>query len=468
MTTLREGIRVEPVYAARDFDPKTDRASAAVRGAAAQDRAPGWHRAMRYVGSDPKAIGDAIREDLAGGMDAVFLPFDRNLRMRVDPTRPENRPFIGQDGAALYQPDDMDLALHGVRANLKVLALDSGARLPLSVARFSSVDRLLLGVDPLGALARDGAIPDTLEGSIGRVAEVVRGVWASSALSSMTASSEPWEAAGANAVEQLAWSIATGAHYVQALCALGIPAAQAAAQVTFRVAIGRDIFTEIARLRALRLLWNMVRASLDIAGDAPVFVHAIGAHSTLSARDPWVNMLRATNETFAAIAGGADMITTRAFDEALGGGGHIPRRVARNTQIILDEECHLGQVIDPAGGSYYVETLTRSIARAAWEELQSVEALGGIVPAILSGALQSRCQQSWRARRDALAKRREVVTGVSEFANVGEKRPVVQKSEEAAEGRMAEFHATPGWEVSPPMVKAPKLDRTARPRCSKG
>lgn len=387
VTTTREGLRVEPLYTERDFDARSDNALPGdapwLRGARFPDGASGWLRCGRYA--SPRAINE-LREDLAAGMNAALV--------RVS------------EGASV------EGLLSVVGARNAVLALE-----PDGVGALRAFDNHELtprwwGLDPLGVLLRDGSIPEVCS-------EVIEyaGVLGARA---MTVSVEAVESAGADAIQQLAWAIATGAQYVQWLTERGVTPERASGMVSFRVPVGRDVFMEISKLRALRVLWRAVLGAFKVERPSPMFVHAVGGLSTVAARDPWVNMLRGTDETFAAVLGGADMVTVRPFD-ALYGESPLGRRVAKNTLVILDEESHLGRVTDAVGGSYYVESLTRSLARAGWESFQEVHRKGGMAAAVMSGAIQDACEKSWRARREGLAKRREAVTGVSDFANVHER-----------------------------------------------
>lgn len=145
----------------------------------------------------------------------------------------------------------------------------------------------------------------------------------------------------------------------------------------------------------------------------------------MSQRDPWVNMLRTTVAGFAAGAGGADSVTILPFDAALGVSDDFARRIARNTQILLKEEAYVSRVTDPAGGSWYVETLTEQLAQAAWEEFQSIEGRGGIAAVLSDGSLAAEIEASWAERQKNVARRKDALTGVSEFPNIAE-TPVVR------------------------------------------
>jgi methylmalonyl-CoA mutase len=224
--------------------------------------------------------------------------------------------------------------------------------------------------------------------------------------------------AGAGAADEIAFALSSAV----ALLRGGAGAAVLGAQV----AVGRDTFVELAKLRALRVCWGKMLAAMEPsnATSSPLVVHAVCSSRTLTQRDPWVNMLRVTTQVFAAVLGGADVVTPASFDQALGAPSDLGRRVARNTGLVLREESHLGRVRDPASGSYYVETLTDALAREAWTRFRAIEREGGMALAVESGRIAARLEAAWHEIVDAVAKRRMPILGVSEFANLDEKLPL--------------------------------------------
>jgi methylmalonyl-CoA mutase len=237
----------------------------------------------------------------------------------------------------------------------------------------------------------------------------------------LRASTIPAHDAGADAADEIAYALSAGVAYLRTLTQL--TAGAAARYLVMQVAIGRDTFGEICKLRALRLCWHKILAAAGEPNASPPLIHAVCSSRTEAQRDPWVNLLRGTTQVFAAALGGAEWITPIPFDSALGGDSAVAQRAARNTALVLREESQLGRVIDPAGGSYYVEARTESLARAAWERFSRMERAGGVVALIASGALRARYGEEWAKRDAAIAKRREPVLGVSEFANPEEQLP---------------------------------------------
>lgn len=247
----------------------------------------------------------------------------------------------------------------------------------------------------------------------------------------------PYHDAGADDADEIAIALATGVAYLEALLSGGVALDAAARQIALRVAVGRDTFVEVCKLRALRIGWQKVLTAAGAPDAKRTMVHAVCSSRTLTQRDPWVNMLRVTTQVFAAVLGGADFVTPAAFDEALGSPSDLGRRVARNTGLVLRDESHLGQVVDAVGGAYYFETLTDALAREAWARFRSIEREGGIQSALASGRMNERLATAWQARLDAVAKRKTPILGVSEYANLKETLPhTVPSANPAREGAL--------------------------------
>ncbi|MEO6953123.1 MAG: methylmalonyl-CoA mutase family protein [Polyangia bacterium] len=223
--------------------------------------------------------------------------------------------------------------------------------------------------------------------------------------------------AGADAADELALMLSTCAAYLRAMTATGLDASAALAGLSLLVPVGRDTFAELCKLRALRLCWDKLATACG--SDAPAHIHAVSSSRTLTERDPWVNMLRVTTQVFAALLGGADVVTPATFDQVVGAGEALGRRVARNTLLVLRDESQLGRVVDPAAGSYYLDSFTDALAREAWQRFRVLEADGGVA-AVAPGVLAKRFADSWERRRAKLATRKEAIVGVSEFANLTE------------------------------------------------
>ncbi|WP_445227754.1 methylmalonyl-CoA mutase family protein [Corynebacterium sp. H128] len=229
---------------------------------------------------------------------------------------------------------------------------------------------------------------------------------------------------GATDAQEVGFALAVGVEYVRALTAAGLSVEDALAQISFRFAATDDQFEQIAKFRVARTLWSRVAEVLGAPGAALAPQHAQTAPAMFSQRDPWVNMLRVTVAAFAAGVGGAADVEVLPFDHAIAGGFPgtsrvFAARIARNTNLLLLEESHLGYVVDPAGGSYFVESLTQQLAEKAWEEFTAVEAAGGYQAA--QADVQAKLLASFEQVRKDVAHRVKKITGINEFPNLGEK-----------------------------------------------
>jgi methylmalonyl-CoA mutase len=282
--------------------------------------------------------------------------------------------------------------------------------------------RGILAADPLGELARRGTLPGSLEDAWNQVGAALR--WASEHAPRFRVAEvdgAPYADGGASAVEELAFVVASGVEYLRAMRDRDLDVDRAARRLGLSFRVGSSYFMEVAKLRAARLLWaRVVKAFGGGAESQKAQIHARTASWNKTALDPWVNLLRTTTEAFAAVVGGTDSLHVGFFDEAVRAPDGFSHRLARNIQLILREECHLTRVADPAGGSWFVESLTDELARESWSLVQEVEAEGGMAAALAAGLPQERVAATARTRRERLATRRDVLVGINRYANPDE------------------------------------------------
>ncbi|MEU6574136.1 methylmalonyl-CoA mutase subunit beta [Streptomyces sp. NPDC046805] len=403
-TTLEDGLRTRPLYTARDGapDPGLPGFAPFVRGGRPEgNTAGGWDVRQRHAALDD----GAILTDLENGVSSLWL-------------------VLGEGGIPV---SGLGRALDGVYLDLAPVVLDAGGEFEAAAAELlrlyeeRGVDakavRGNLGADPLGHEARTGHPQDVAPAAAlaARCAEAYPG------LRALTVDALPYHEAGGSAAQELGASLATGVAYLRELTEAGLDIEQACAQLEFRYAATADQFLTIAKLRAARRLWARVAEVCGAPGAGAQVQHAVTSPVMTTRRDPWVNMLRATVATLAAGVGGADSVTVLPFDHALGLPDAFARRIARNTSTILVEESHLARVTDPAGGSWYVERLTDELAGAGWEFFRTIERDGGQAAVLRSGRLRTDLATTWADRSKRLAKRREPITGVSEFPLLAEK-----------------------------------------------
>lgn len=442
-----DGIAVRPLYTADDPLPGpigVPGAAPFVRGSTRHGSVPdGWDVRQRHAHPDPGAARSAVLADLENGVSSIWL-------------------VVGGGGTAVA---DLPAALEGVHLDLAPVVLDAGAEaaaaadafLALAAERGVVADALLgtLGLDPIGVRVRTGRGPD-----VDSVVEPARRVAEHHPLMrAVVVDATAVAGAGASDAQELGWSLSAGVAYLRALVGAGVDVTMAAGLLEFRYAATAEQFPTIAKLRAARRLWSRV---LEASGARPQrgqLQHAVTAPTAFSRRDPYVNLLRGAVAGFAAGVGGADAVTVAPFDAAIGADTAFSRRIARNTQALLVEESHLARVLDPAGGSWFVESLTGSLAEAGWAFFQELEAAGGAVAALDSGLVAERVGAVRERRAADVATRRTPITGVSEFADLAEK-PVQREPRPAAAGGDAGGDAGGGLPVYRP--SAPFEERRDR------
>lgn len=415
-TTTLDGIERSPLYTRDDAVQGSQLGfpglAPFIRGATA---ANDWKIRQEYDDPRLEVSRAAIAEDLSRGVEALWL--------RLAP----------QWGIRVLTVDELDTLLADVDLEEVSVCLEAGhdafqiaaAFVSLAKRRKCKLKQLRggFGVDPFGTLASTGAAPGGLNAKMDELADLAR--WADKNAPSMRSalvSARPYEEAGATDGQQLGWALATSAEYLRRLLEGGLGLDRALRQFYFSLPISGDFFSQVAKLRAARLLWTKLVAASggDLAG-LPLRIHAATSRFNKTDRDPWVNMIRCTSEVTAAVLGGAQSIAVIPFDESIGASDAFARRVARNTQSVLREESHLGRVADPTGGSWYVEQLTDALARRAWSIFQDIEGQGGFARALRRGAIANALSEVSGERRAGVASRRTPIVGVSEFANVEEK-----------------------------------------------
>ena len=426
VTRTEDGIAIQPLYTAADVEGTAGLPGEApfVRSAHAEPRP--WEIRQRVWSN----VGDSSAvAELESGATGLLVETDANVDV-----------------------DALDRVLAGVYLELAPVSLAS----PVSDPGFAAAEALLelwerrgtpvadrhgsLGVDPLGTWLRTGGAVD-LVNTFDRAAALVARAHASAPDARViTVDGTVWHEAGATSTQELAWTIAAGAAVVRSLVSDGVSLDVAMRSLEFRFAATADQFTTIATLRAARRLWARVAEVAGASVDsAAMCQHADASRVMLTRYDTYVNTLRSTVACFSAGVGGADAVTVWPHDALLAtGGSRHGRRLARNTQSILQAESNMWRVIDPAGGSWFVESLTDELATAAWNELQAVETKGGIVEAVTAGHVHETLGADLAARRQAIATRRRPLTGLTEFPNIAEDAPSRAPMSDSAAGPLFE------------------------------
>lgn len=387
VTRALDGMAIQPLYTSRPS------ASSVVRSSPSPES---WAVAQQVTHPVPRIANDRALDHLANGATGLGVALGSG----------------GQRGVAARWLPDLDTLFDGVHLDAIPLAFSTGAdTLPLACAFAAlceerGVDvaevRAHFGTDPIAALARDGALPGDLADAR-REATVLaahsRLHW--NVARSLAVDAGPWHDAGAHAALELALAAASFVEMLRWLDESGLPPAAAHAEFVWRFDVTHEIFTEIAKLRAARALHAKLLGSCGIEQGTPMILHATTSRRSASRSDPWTNMLRLSYATLAAAAGGADLVTSVPFDECLAGPGFEPsglgERNARNVQLVLAHESHLDHVVDPARGSFFVESRTESLIRSAWEIFQEIERNGGAITGLRDGSIHEVLDRSARA-----------------------------------------------------------------------
>ncbi|MCF6329450.1 MAG: methylmalonyl-CoA mutase family protein, partial [Henriciella sp.] len=397
------------------------------------DRLIAFYRGREDTRWGRERLAERAGEQLdAGGLlalaeEVLLVPLDKAATREVEAAARQVATVTALVPIALA---DVATALQGVRADLATVALDhqgdgTGASAAALLALWAEgqdnpkAQKLAFNIDPLSTLVQTGTISGGLDATFAKIAALTQALALRFPLATaLRIDARAVHEAGGTEAQELGALMASAVDTLRRLEAAGLPLAQGAAQMLFTLSVDGNYGIGIAKLRSARRLWARVQEALGL-DPAPMRLQAVTSARMMTRFDPWVNMLRGTSACFAGAVGGADVITVRAFNQALGRPEELGRRVARNTQIIAMEESGLGRVSDPAGGAWFSEALGEDLAQAAWTEFQTIESEGGYAASLIAGAFQARIAKAREALMRDVARRKVVITGVSEFARLG-------------------------------------------------
>jgi methylmalonyl-CoA mutase len=431
-----DGIAVQPLYAPAGASvlPETLRARAPFDG----DRP--WDIRVSVDHPDPAEANRLALAELEGGASSLLL--------RIDPA--------GETGVAMGSRADLEQTLAGVYLDLAPVALDAGflgtaaAGWLVDYAETQTLKpRLHLHLDPLTAFARTGSSPGPIEAHLIDAGETARRIAAETAF---LASGQVVHEAGGTEAQEVGFMAACGLAYAKAAAGAGLPVENALARIALGLSADADYFMTLAKMRAARIVWSKVAGAISPA-PLPARIEARAGRRMLAKRDPWVNMLRLTAAAFGAATGGADAILIEPFNQPLGRATPFARRQARNSQLVLMEEAHIGRVADPAGGAGFIEALTEEIARKAWAFFQAIERRGGIAPALTSGFIAEAVGAARAARMADLEAKATKILGVTVFPNPNEADVAVDPVDPKPFAKPAPRIAKPGPDgACPPLT----------------
>ena len=369
-----------------------------------------WDLRTQVEGDEPEAVNAAVLADLEGGAASVIL-----------------------SGEVLTDSEPLGRALNGVTLELAPVGLDAGLAGPDAanalavVAKGSPRAKLMFHMDPLSAFAATGGSPRAIEEHLSLAANTAaRHAGAYPEASFFLATGRAAHEAGGSAGQELGFAAAAAAACLRAALAAGLSVERALAGTVLGVSVDAGYFDSLAKVRALRLIWRSI--SKAFGHDTLARIEARSSRRMLAARDPWPNLLRLTAAGFAGAVGGADAVVLDGFSRALGRPDGSARRQARNTQLILMEEAHIGRVADPAAGSWFLDHRTRDLAEAGWAEFQRIEREGGIVASLRGGALQQRIAASRASGKAALSEGGGQMVGVTKFVDADVRSVTVEAS----------------------------------------
>lgn len=430
--TTPEGIVVKPLYTAADtegLDPGLPGLAPFTRGVRATMYTGKPWTIRQYAGFSTAAASNAFyRRNLAAGQKGLSVAFDLATHRGYDSDHPRVTGDVGKAGVAIDSVEDMKILFDGIPLDkMSVSMTMNGAVMP--ILAFFIVAGEEQGV-PRSAL--DGTIQNDIlkefmvrntyvyppAPSMRIVADIIAYTSAEMPkFNSISISGYHMQEAGATQVQELAFTIADGMDYVRAAQAQGLDIDAFAGRLSFFFAIGMNFFMEVAKLRAARLLWHRAMTQLGAKSERSKMLrmHCQTSGVSLTEQDPYNNVVRTTVEALAAVMGGTQSLHTNALDEAIALPSEFSARIARNTQLILAEETGVTNVVDPLGGSYYVEALTSELAETAWSLIERVETEGGMTQAIAAGWPKQMIEEAAAASQSRVDRGETVIVGVNKY-----------------------------------------------------
>lgn len=429
LTKTPEGITLKPIYNKEDmtFDVSLPGFDDYVRGTcSAGNKATPWKISQELCAGTPEEFNAKALDALNKGQTSLEIVLDEASANAVDADKSE-KCKVAHKGLSISSAADFDVALKGIETDcieLNIHTASASADIASALYASQKGKNLKGGIffDPISQLAKTGKLNRSIDCAMNEMFAVASyNVKNQPAFTAIGVDTMAYSSAGASAVEELGSAFATAVTYIRAMLDKGMTIDEVASQIRFRVSLGGNFFMEIAKIRAARMIWAKIIA--EFGGNEQSQKIKLGARTAIynkTVYDPYVNMLRTATEAFSGVVGGVDSMTVGAFDEIIRNPDEFSERIARNQQIILQEECNLTDVIDPAGGSYYVENLTRELAAKVWEFFAKIEEQGGILKALEAGFVQDAIATTAAGKKKLYDTRRSSVVGTNNYANMSE------------------------------------------------
>ena len=436
-TKTYEGITFSPMYFRKDTDPILPKKSFPgmddfLRGAKPNGyiESP-WGIAQSCDETMPKENNELLKHEIDRGSTIYNIRLDKATLKCIDAG---NADKPGDDGCSVTTLQDVHDLLDGLKLEKYPLYIYAGESavpmLAMVAAALKSSGKNtkdlkgIIGGNPVGELVQNGKNSQSLDKLYSEAYEAAKWAIANAPnVKTCFVKSDVFSNGGANDIQEIAYSLAVAADYIRAMLERGLTIDEAAGQIAFEFSMGANFFMQIAKLRAVRPIWaQIVEAFGGNTESQKMYIHARPARFFKTVYDPYVNMLRNTSEIFSGVVGGLDSFENPPFDEVIRKGDEFSRRIARNVQIMLQEEFGMLQPIDPAGGSWAVETLTKQVKEKIWAEFQTVEGKGGIVAALKEGYPQEQIAAILADRFKKLELRRDRIVGSNMYPNMTEVR----------------------------------------------
>ena len=429
-----EDITIKPLYTENDLEninhlnelPGLDSYS---RGPRATMYAGRPWTVRQYAGFSTAEESNAFyRKNLEAGQKGISVAFDLPTHRGYDSDHPRVLGDVGKAGVAIDSVEDMKILFSNIPLDkMSVSMTMNGAVIPIMANFIVAAEEQGVAKSSLTGTIQNDILKEFMvrntyiyppEPSMRIVSDVIE--YTSKEMpkfNSISISGYHMHEAGANLVQELAFTLADGKEYVKAALSKGMDIDAFAGRLSFFFAIGMNFFMEVAKLRAARILWSKIMKEFNPKkpSSSLLRVHCQTSGVSLQEKDPYNNIVRTSYEALAATLGGTQSLHTNAFDEAMGLPTEFSSRIARNTQLIMQEELGITKVIDPLAGSYYVENLTNELTQKAWELIQEVENLGGMTEAVSAGLPKSRIEESAAKKQAAIDQGLEVIVGVNKY-----------------------------------------------------
>ena len=437
-----EGIPIKPLYTAVDLEDMEAAGSLPgfapfARGVRATMYANRPWTVRQYAGFSTAEESNAFyRRNLAAGQMGLSVAFDLATHRGYDSDHPRVEGDVGKAGVAIDTIEDMKILFDGIPLDkMSVSMTMNGAVLPIMAFFIVAAEEQGVAPEQLSGTVQNDILKEFMvrntyiyppAPSMRIVADIIEFTARKMPrFNSISISGYHMQEAGATAVQELGFTLADGLEYVRAALSRGLDVDAFAPRLSFFFAIGMDFFMEIAKLRAARVLWARLMSQFGPAKPSSLMLrtHCQTSGVSLTEQDPYNNVVRTAFEALAAVLGGTQSLHTNSFDEALALPTEFSARIARNTQLILAEETGVTRVVDPLGGSYFVESLTASLVHHAWDLIQEVEQLGGMTAAVESGMPKLRIEEASARRQARVDRGEDTIVGVNKY-RLGDEPPV--------------------------------------------